>query len=170
MARLDGKAALVTGGARGIGLSVARRFVQDGAKVMIADIDPAGASAARAIGCRFVRADVGAAADAAAAVQETCAAFGRLDVLINNAGIIHAADFLALEEADFDRVLRVNLKGAFLVGQQAARRMVSQIEAGEKPGAIGRNHLRGRRAARPQLHGHGAGQGAGLGASAPRPR
>jgi glucose 1-dehydrogenase len=136
MARLDGRAALVTGAARGIGLSVARRLVQEGARVMIADIDPAGAAAAQAIGCRFVRTDVGAAAEAAAAVQETCAPFGPLDVLVNTAGIIHAADFLALEEADFDRVLRVNLKGAFLVGQQAARQMVAQVEAGKKPGVI----------------------------------
>ena len=56
--------------------------------------------------------------------------------LVNNAGIIHAADFLDIAEADFDRVLRVNLKGAFLVGQAAARQMVAQVKAGKPPGAI----------------------------------
>jgi NAD(P)-dependent dehydrogenase (short-subunit alcohol dehydrogenase family) len=63
-------------------------------------------------------------------------AFGDLDILVNNAGIIHGADFLELAEADFDRVLRVNLKGAFLVGQAAARRMVAQVKAGKPPGSI----------------------------------
>ena len=138
MGRLDGKVAIVTGGARGIGLATARRFVQEGARVVIADIEPAGEGAAQALGpsCRFVRTDVGAADDAANLVAETCAAFGRVDVLVNNAGIIHAGDFLDLAEADFDRVLRVNLKGAFLVGQQVARQMVKQVEAGQPPGAI----------------------------------
>ena len=69
-------------------------------------------------------------------VAETCRAFGGLDILVNNAGIIHAADFLDLAEADFDRVLRVNLKGAFLVGQAAARRMVTGIRSGTPPGVI----------------------------------
>ncbi len=69
-------------------------------------------------------------------VAETCRAFGDLDILVNNAGIIHGADFLELAEADFDRVLRVNLKGAFLVGQAAARRMVAQVKAGKRAGTI----------------------------------
>ena len=69
-------------------------------------------------------------------VAETCRTFGGLDILVNNAGIIHGADFLELAEADFDRVLRVNLKGAFLVGQAAARRMVAQVKAGKPPGTI----------------------------------
>jgi glucose 1-dehydrogenase len=140
MGRLDDKVAIVTGGARGIGLAIARRFVAEGGKVVIADIaDDTGRAAARAIGegkCRFVPTDVGKAEDAARVVKETCATFGRLDVLVNNAGIIHAADFLDLEEADLDRVLRVNLKGAFLIGQQAARRMVEQGKAGAGGGAI----------------------------------
>ena len=140
MARLDGKVAIVTGGARGIGLAVARRFVQEGAAVTIADVEEeAGRAAARSLGeakCRFVPTDVGAADDAKKLVAETCAAFGQLDILVNNAGIIHAADFLDLQEADFERVLRVNLKGAFLVGQAAARQMVAQAKAGQRGGAI----------------------------------
>jgi glucose 1-dehydrogenase len=140
MGRLDDKVAIVTGGAQGIGLAVARRYVAEGAKVVIADIaEGTGRAAAEKLGeaaCRFVPTDVGKAEDAARLVAETCAAFGKLDVLVNNAGIIHAADFLDLKEADFDRVLRVNLKGAFLVGQQAARQMVEQAKAGRTGGAI----------------------------------
>jgi NAD(P)-dependent dehydrogenase (short-subunit alcohol dehydrogenase family) len=63
-------------------------------------------------------------------------AFGSVDVLVSNAGIVHGADFLEVTEADFDRVIRVNLKGVFLVGQAVARQMVEQVEAGGRPGAI----------------------------------
>ncbi|HEY2228875.1 MAG TPA: SDR family oxidoreductase [Xanthobacteraceae bacterium] len=138
--KLDDKVAIVTGGARGIGLAIVRRYVAEGAKVVIADIDAAaGAAAANELGptnCRFIAADVGKVGDAENAVAAACDAFGRLDILVNNAGIIHAADFLDLQEADFDRVLRVNLKGAFLTGQAAARRMVAQVQAGKAPGTI----------------------------------
>ena len=138
--RLENKVAIVTGGARGIGLAIARRFVAEGARVTIADIDrAAGADAADAIGPpsrRFVATDVGDARSAENAVAETCRAFGTLDILVNNAGIVHGADFLDLAEADFDRVLRVNLKGAFLVGQAAARRMVARVVADGPPGTI----------------------------------
>jgi NAD(P)-dependent dehydrogenase (short-subunit alcohol dehydrogenase family) len=85
---------------------------------------------------RFIATDVGDRRAAEHLVDETCRAFGDLDILVSNAGIIHGADFLALEEADFERVLRVNLKGAFLVGQAAARRMVTQVKAGKPPGSI----------------------------------
>jgi glucose 1-dehydrogenase len=138
MGVLDGKVAIVTGGARGIGLAIARRFVADGAKVVIGDIDQAGEAQAHALGpdCRFVATDVGQAADANALIAAASTAFGSIDVLVNNAGIIHAADFLDLAEQDFDRVLRVNLKGAFLVGQAAARQMVAQVKAGRVGGAI----------------------------------
>ncbi|HKF09787.1 MAG TPA: SDR family oxidoreductase [Xanthobacteraceae bacterium] len=136
--RLKDKVAIITGAARGIGLAIAKRYVAEGARVTIADIDAAaGEAAARALSnARFLAIDVGEAANAQSAVAETCRAFGDLDILVNNAGIIHAADFLDLAEADFDRVLRVNLKGAFLVGQVAARRMVAQVKAGKRPGTI----------------------------------
>jgi glucose 1-dehydrogenase len=132
--RLAGKVAIVTGAARGIGRAVAELFALEGAKVVIADIDPAGAATARAIGesAVFVEADVGDGAQATAVVEAAVARLGGLDVLVNNAAIVHKAPFLELEEADLDRVLRVNLKGAFLVGQAAARAMVA---AGTK-GAI----------------------------------
>jgi glucose 1-dehydrogenase len=137
--KLEDKVAIVTGGARGIGLAIARRYLREGAKVVIADIDEsAGAAVARELGAnsRFVAADIGKGRDAQGVVADACEAFGKLDILVNNAGIIHTADFLELAEADFDRVLRVNLKGAFLTGQAAALRMVAQVKAGEAPGAI----------------------------------
>lgn len=141
MGSLENKVAIVTGGAQGIGLAIAQRFVGEGARVVIADINAqAGARATAALprdACRFVTADVGAATDARRLIAEAAAAFnGEIDILVNNAGILHTADFLDIEEADFDRVLRVNLKGAFLVGQAAARRMVAQAKAGKPPGVI----------------------------------
>lgn len=138
MPLLDNKVAIVTGGARGIGFAVAKRFIEEGAKVVIADIDAEhGEASAAALGsaCRFVHADVGEARDAGK-LAAAALAHGSLDVLVNNAGIIHTADFLDITEADFDRVLRVNLKGAFLVGQASARQMAAQVRAGRRGGAI----------------------------------
>jgi glucose 1-dehydrogenase len=138
--QLENKVAIVTGGAHGIGLAIAKRYVAEGASVVIADVDAAaGETAAKDIDpkrCSFVRADVGDKGDAERLVGEAFRQFGGLDVLVNNAGIVHGADFLDIEETDFDRVLRVNLKGAFLVGQAAARRMVTEVGAGKPPGSI----------------------------------
>src|SRR5437762_11744472 len=139
MGMLEGKTAIVTGGARGIGLAIAKRYIAEGARVVIADVDEgAGKAAAAALGpaARFVRTDVGAAGDARNVVAEACGISGDLDILVNNAGIIHTADFLDIAEADFDRVLRTNLKGMFLIGQASARQMVAQVKAGKPPGAI----------------------------------
>ena len=136
----ENKVAIVTGGAKGIGLAVARRFARQ-ARVVIADIDAdAGSRAVEEIGesgpVRFVRCDVGERADVENLVASTVSTWGSIDVLVNNAGIVHGADFLEVSEADFDRVLRVNLKGAFLVAQAVARQMVAQVSAGGAPGAI----------------------------------
>ncbi len=139
MAKLKDRVALVTGAARGIGLAIAKRFIQDGASAVLSDIDEkAGIEAAKSLGANahFIAADVGDAKAVDALVKATIAKFGALDILVNNAGIIHTADFLDIAESDFDRVLRVNLKGSFLVGQAAAKQMVVQAKSGRKPGTI----------------------------------
>jgi glucose 1-dehydrogenase len=130
--RLADKVALVTGAAQGIGLACAQAFAREGAQVFITDVnEDAGRREVLRLrsegfpvsfaGCDVSRKDQVDAA-IAAAVNE----FGRIDVLVANAGIVHAAEFLDLKEEDFDRVIAVNLKGIFLAGQAAARQMVKQ--------------------------------------------
>ena len=114
----------MTGGAQGIGEACVRRFARENAKVVIADIDDArGTALAREVDGLYLHCDVGDKAQVDALVGQAIAKHGRIDVLVNNAGIFKAADFLDVTEADFDAVLRVNLKGAFLVGQAVAREM-----------------------------------------------
>ncbi|CDS54283.1 Dehydrogenases with different specificities (related to short-chain alcohol dehydrogenases) [Polaromonas sp. CG9_12] len=121
---LAGRVCIVTGGAQGIGEACIRRFAREGAQLVIADIDDArGTALAAELGGAYVHCDVGDKAQVDALVAQAMAAHGRIDVLVNNAGIFRAADFLEVTEADFDAVLRVNLKGAFLVGQAVAREM-----------------------------------------------
>lgn len=133
--------ALVTGGARGIGLGCAKRLLEDGARVLLVDVeDEAGEAAAQALAQEFGatdrvayrHCDVGDAEQVEAAVRQVVDDWGCMDIVVANAAIVHGADFLDLEEADFDRVLRINLKGVFLVGQHAARAMV----AGGRKGSI----------------------------------
>ena len=104
-----GKSVIVTGAAQWIGLACARRFAADGASVVIADVQvdkgEQAAAALRDAGRRatFVACDVGERAEVEALVETTVAAHGSLDVLVNNAAVLHQADILELDEADFDR-------------------------------------------------------------------
>ena len=121
---LKGRVTLVTGAAQGIGEACARRFAREGAPVVIADVaDARGLALAKELGGTYVHCDVGDKADVDACIAATLKAHGRIDVLVNNAGIFKAAEFLDITEEDWDEVLRVNLKGSFLMGQAAAREM-----------------------------------------------
>lgn len=133
---LIGKVVIVTGAAQGIGLACARRFAAEKAKVTIADINEKAGEAA-ALGIRsaggevwFQACDVGDSTQVNALIAVAVAKYGGLDVLINNAAILDTADFLDIREADWDRVVRVNLKGYFLCAQTAARQMVAQGRGG----------------------------------------
>lgn len=122
---LGGRTCIVTGGSQGIGEACVRRFAREGAKVVIADIDDArGQALATELKGQYVHCDVGDKSQVDRLMDEALRSHGRIDVLVSNAGIFKAADFLEVSEADFDAVLRVNLKGAFLCGQAAARHMV----------------------------------------------
>jgi 3-oxoacyl-[acyl-carrier protein] reductase len=133
--RLAGKTAIVTGAASGFGEGIARKFIAEGARVVVADRDGDGASrVAEALGPQAigVRADVTRAEDVAAMVDAATGRFGGLDVLVNNAGMGHVPQPLeSLEEADFDRILAVNVKAIYL----AARLVVPRFKA-QKSGVI----------------------------------
>jgi 3-oxoacyl-[acyl-carrier protein] reductase len=127
MARLNGKTAIVTGGASGFGAGIVRKFVAEGARVMVADINGDAASAlAKELGATAQQVDVAKDASVAAMVEAAYAAFGKLDVLVNNAGVSHLpAPLDEISEADFDRVLAVNVKSVYLT----ARHVVPRFKA-----------------------------------------
>ena len=134
--RLKDRIAIVTGAARGIGLAIARRFAAEGAAVVIADVlDEAGEQAARTVNATYVHCDVSKAAEVAALVSSTIERHGAVDILVNNAAINLNGGILDVSEADFDRVIGINLKGSFLMLQACARQMVKQAENGRKPGS-----------------------------------
>ncbi|GEO14999.1 SDR family oxidoreductase [Microvirga aerophila] len=130
MKRLEGKVALVTGAGSGFGLGIAETFAREGAKVVIVDINEnAAQDAAKNIGQDTIgfAADVSKAADVNAAVQKTVDAFGKLDIVINNAGISHRnRPMLEVDEAEFDRVFAVNVKSIYLFAQAAVPQMREQ--------------------------------------------
>jgi NAD(P)-dependent dehydrogenase (short-subunit alcohol dehydrogenase family) len=132
MKRLDGKSAVITGGASGIGKATARLFLEEGARVTIADIDEkllANSSAElRKVGqeVETVKADVRSVADAARIVSAAIARFGRLDIVFCNAGITSMSPIESLDEAEWDRVIDTNLKGQFTMVKAAVPQMKSQ--------------------------------------------
>jgi 3-oxoacyl-[acyl-carrier protein] reductase len=123
MNRLDGKVALITGAGSGFGLGIAETFAREGAKVVLVDINEAAArTAAERIGpsALGLAADVSRAADVNAAVEQTISAFGKLDVVVNNAGISHRnRPMLEVEEDEFDRIFAVNVKSIYLFARAA---------------------------------------------------
>ncbi len=128
---LQGRVAIVTGGAKGIGGAMVALFRREGAKVVIADMDEAaGAALASELGddTLFLKTDVSSADDVQSLIDTTVARFGKLDVMVNNAAIPSAMHprFLDEEFADFDKVARVNLLGVMLGTQRAGREMAKQ--------------------------------------------
>ncbi|GAA1638243.1 glucose 1-dehydrogenase [Actinoplanes couchii] len=130
MGRLDGKVALITGGARGMGKAHARHFAAEGARVVISDVlDEKGRSVADEIGtdrCKFVHHDVTSSDDWALAVDMALSSFGRLDVLVNNAGILRHAPVAEMDPGEFRQVIEVNLVGTWL----GIRQVVAPMTAG----------------------------------------
>jgi NAD(P)-dependent dehydrogenase (short-subunit alcohol dehydrogenase family) len=135
---LKEKVAVVTGAAQGIGRACAERLAREGAVVVASDINSRGEQVARESGAAgkvvFVACDVSRPDETQKLVASAVQSFGRIDVLVNNAGIVDDAPFLDLPLAEFDRILGVNLRGAFLMGQAAAKQMVAQRGSGKGAG------------------------------------
>lgn len=135
MLRLPGKTAIITGAGRGIGKAIAHKFLQEGARILICDLVPdrieATAQELSQLGeIQAMTGDVSDPAFCDALIQRALAAFGELNILVNNAGIAIFQPFLEHSEAAWDRTLAVNLKSMFLLGQRAARVMVAQGKGG----------------------------------------
>jgi NAD(P)-dependent dehydrogenase (short-subunit alcohol dehydrogenase family) len=134
---LSGKVAIVTGGARGLGLAIVNRLCEAGAAVMIADqLDKQGQKAATDLKAKgykveFIKIDVRIPADAKTTVDATLEKFGRLDILVNDAGVWDFESSLSMPESEWDRVIDTNYKGTFFFTQAAAKAMIEQIQAGK---------------------------------------
>jgi 3-oxoacyl-[acyl-carrier protein] reductase len=132
--RLKDKVAIITGGGRGIGAETCLKFAQEGAKVAVVDIAGAEAVADKIKEMNgdaiSLTVDVTSSDSVNAMVAETVKAFGKLDIIVNNAGITNDAQLLKMSEAQFDEVIDINIKGVFFCGQAAARQMVEQGTGG----------------------------------------
>jgi 3alpha(or 20beta)-hydroxysteroid dehydrogenase len=132
MARLDGRIGIITGGARGMGAATARAFAREGAVVTIADLlDAEGEALAADLGgeARYVRLDVSSEASWQALVTDVTARHGRIDALVNNAGVVGFGPLIDAEAGDFDRIFAVNVKGAFL-GMKHVGRVMREAKRG----------------------------------------
>jgi glucose 1-dehydrogenase len=133
--KLSGKVAAITGAARGIGKACAKRFLDDGVKVVISDVDADGLAAtaaefARPEALRTVVGNVAKRADVDQLVATAAQEFGRLDIMVNNAGVARNRDLLEISEEEFDEIIGINLKGAFFGVQAAAKQMIAQGSGG----------------------------------------
>lgn len=130
MGRLKDKVALISGAASGIGHSTALRFAEEGATVVGFDLNAAGdawqAIASCAADCDFLTGDVVREADAMAAVEQVTARFGRIDILVNAAGVSSYGAVTDVDEEEWDRVMNINVKGSFLFAKHVARVMQQQ--------------------------------------------
>jgi glucose 1-dehydrogenase len=129
--KLSDKVAVVTGAARGIGRACAQRFLEEGCKVVISDVDgdnlaKTAAELGRPNELRTFACDVAKRSDIDLLVATAVNEFGRLDIMVNNAGVARNQDILEISEQDFDDVIAINLKGAFFGVQAAARQMIAQ--------------------------------------------
>lgn len=126
MKRLEGRTAIITGGASGIGLETVKLFLSEGANVVIADLNEiAGKAAAMELGdkCRFIKTDVSDKSSAYMCINDTLKRIDKLDILINNAGITSDATLLKMSSEQFEKVIDVNLKGVFYMTKYAAAHM-----------------------------------------------
>jgi glucose 1-dehydrogenase len=129
--RLKDKIAVVTGAAQGIGFACAERFLAEGARVVLSDVNTGKLCASgKRLGAEFVVADASLKVDVDLLIRRTIEIYGRIDILVSNAGVTSLAEFLDVTEEEYDRVLRINLKSQFLCGQAAAREMVRQGKGG----------------------------------------
>ena len=134
MGKLEGKTALVTGGARGIGAAIVGRYVEEGARVAVADINVGEAheTAARYDEKAFaVAIDVTRKTSIEAAVEGVVQRWGGIDILVNNAGVFDMAPIVEVTEESFDKVFAVNVKGLFFTLQAVARRMIARGQGGK---------------------------------------
>ncbi len=140
--RFQDRTVVITGANHGIGRACAHLFAREGANVVFTDADKKkGTAAVKAI-CKegndasFVPCNVSDRVQVDAMVKRADAEYEGIDVVINNAASVHHGEFLEMDEDDFDRVVHSNLKGIFLVGQAAAKRMVRRVQAGGEAGVI----------------------------------
>ncbi len=122
---LDGKVGLITGGASGIGAAIAKKFVTNGAKVIIVDVDEvSGKATAQELGLHFYPLDIGDESAVNATVEKITNEFARIDILVNNAGITNDKLLLRMTKEDWERVININLTGTFLVTRAVVKYMM----------------------------------------------
>ncbi|OSP53772.1 SDR family NAD(P)-dependent oxidoreductase [Pseudoruegeria sp. SK021] len=143
--RLAGRIAIVTGGSSGIGRAIVRKFAEHGAQVIVADITEDVVEGGRPVAevvaetggsALFIQTDVSQAASVDAMMTQAVAQFGRVDILVNNAVLRAGKPLVETEEADWDRVMDVSLKGAYLCARAAVRQMLTQEIRGEARGRL----------------------------------